>query len=100
MNIPQYPTPGTRAGTGGTQHLPPDWLPGLEAIRALPAGGVALLVGATDRGKTTFAAMAAAILAGELSKVAVVDADIGQSEIGPPGTVGMAAARPDAAKLH
>lgn len=80
--------------------VPTEWEEGIEALRVLPNGGVALVVGATDRGKTTFTALAARILAAELGKVAVVDADIGQSEIGPPGTVGAAAARADAEKLH
>ena len=70
--------------------LPSEWLPGLEALRALPDGGIALLVGPTDRGKTTFTTLAARILASEGGRVAVIDSDIGQSEIGPPGTVGVA----------
>lgn len=82
--------------------LPAEWLPGLAALRALPDGGAALLVGATDRGKTTFTALAAQTLAAEFGPqaVAVVDADIGQSEIGPPGTVGVAWAEAEAARLH
>lgn len=82
--------------------LPAQWLPGLSALRALPDGAAALLIGATDRGKTTFAALAAQTLAAELGPraVAVVDADIGQSEIGPPGTVGVAWAEPNVARLH
>ncbi|MBC8103071.1 MAG: hypothetical protein H7Z41_10845 [Cytophagales bacterium] len=80
--------------------LADEWLPGLEALRRLPSGGTALLIGATDRGKTTFTTIAARTLAAEFERVAIVDADIGQSEIGPPGTVGVAWATPDAAKLH
>ena len=79
--------------------LPLEWQPALDALRALPPASVALLVGAPDRGKTTFAALAARHLSGD-AKVAVVDTDIGQSEIGPPGTVGWAWARPDAARLR
>ena len=82
--------------------LPAEWLPGLAALRTLPDGGAALLVGATDRGKTTFTALAAQTLAAEFGPqtIAVVDADIGQSEIGPPGTVGVAWADAEAARLH
>lgn len=81
--------------------VPAEWLPGLAALRALPDGSVVLLVGATDRGKTTFAALAAQVLAAlPGGRVAVVDADIGQSEIGPPGTVGVAWADPDVPRLH
>jgi polynucleotide 5'-hydroxyl-kinase GRC3/NOL9 len=84
-----------------TETIPEEWLPGIDALRGLPDGGTALLVGSTDRGKTTFAALAARTLADAVSgRVAVVDADIGQSEIGPPGTVGLAWARPDLVKLH
>lgn len=87
------------------QTLPSEWKEGWEALRALPPGGVALLVGATDRGKTTFAAYAARALAAEFAdspdkrRVALVDADIGQGEIGPPGTVGVAWVSPETTKL-
>jgi len=93
---PSFPADDSRLA------LPASWQPGLDALRALPDGGVALLLGATDRGKTTFAALAAQTLAGELGPrgVAVVDADIGQSEVGPPGTVGVAWADADVARLH
>lgn len=82
--------------------LPVEWLPGIDALRALPEGAATLLVGNTDRGKTTFAAVAARTLAAEIGPraVAVVDADIGQSEIGPPGTVGAAWADASVAKLY
>lgn len=80
--------------------LPPDWQPGLDALRALPDGAAALLVGATDRGKTTFTALAAQLLAKQEERVAIVDADIGQSEIGPPGTVGVAWADAGVSRLH
>ena len=51
--------------------------------------GVVLLVGASDTGKSTLAAWLtnACLRAGW--QVAVVDADVGQSDIGPPGTVGL-----------
>ncbi len=83
--------------------IPPVWQPGIDALLALPPGVVTLLIGATDRGKTTFAALAARELAkdaGEAGRVAVVDSDVGQSEIGPPGTVGLAWANEEAATLH
>lgn len=80
--------------------LPPEWMPGLDALRRLPDGGTALLIGGTDRGKTTFTTLVVRLLAGEFERVAIIDADIGQSEIGPPGTVGVAWATRDAAKLY
>lgn len=71
-----------------------------HAIAALPAGSRVLLLGGTDTGKTTFAREAINFLAGERSlRTALLDADIGQSEIGPPATVGVAVARPGDASL-
>lgn len=55
-------------------------------------------MGATDRGKTTILTGWARDMAAE-HRVAVVDTDTGQSEIGAPGTVGVAWARADAARL-
>lgn len=65
-----------------------DWQSLIAEITAEP--GVAVVVGSVDTGKTRFclelchAAYEAGVPA------AVVDADIGQSEIGAPGTIGMA----------
>ncbi len=87
-------------GMTASNLLPPEWLPGLDALRRLPDGGICLLIGGTDRGKTTFTTIVARTLAAEYERVAIIDADIGQSEIGPPGTVGAAWATGDAAKLH
>ncbi|GAB4458764.1 MAG: Clp1/GlmU family protein [Armatimonadaceae bacterium] len=80
--------------------IPAEWLPGVQAIRDLPDGATVLLIGASDRGKTTFAALAAQHLAAKMPHIAVVDTDIGQSEIGPPGTVGLAKAQPGVASLN
>jgi polynucleotide 5'-hydroxyl-kinase GRC3/NOL9 len=68
------------------QHYP-EWQEAIANIAE--AGGTVVLIGSTDSGKTTFCTLLAnaALEAGK--RVAVVDADIGQSEIGPPGCVGM-----------
>ncbi|MBM3459781.1 MAG: hypothetical protein FJX77_14765, partial [Armatimonadetes bacterium] len=61
-----------------------------EAVARIAAvTGVVLVCGATDSGKTTLvlAAMNAAIRAGR--RVAVLDTDPGQGEVGPPGTLGL-----------
>lgn len=50
---------------------------------------VTVIAGAGDTGKTTLAARLAGGLAARGALVAVVDADLGQSEIGPPTTVGL-----------
>jgi polynucleotide 5'-hydroxyl-kinase GRC3/NOL9 len=57
-----------------------------------------LFLGGTDTGKTTLVARLAARLA-ENYVVAVVDADVGQSHIGPPGAVSWAMVTPDMAEL-
>lgn len=66
----------------------PEWQETISGILARP--GVVMLVGAVDTGKTTFCLQLcrAAVEAG--IRAAVVDADVGQSEIGAPGTIGMA----------
>ena len=51
--------------------------------------GICLILGAADTGKTTLAAALAKHLANN-GPVGIVDADIGQSHIGPPATVGWA----------
>ncbi len=51
--------------------------------------GICLILGASDTGKTTLAAALARCAASSRS-VGIVDADIGQSHIGPPATVGWA----------
>jgi polynucleotide 5'-hydroxyl-kinase GRC3/NOL9 len=62
-----------------------------QAVELLAAQrGVVMLVGATDVGKSTLtlAAANAAVRTGR--KAAVLDTDLGQGEIGPPGTLGIA----------
>ena len=65
-----------------------------DVLRALPRGATVVLLGAADSGKTTWVRDAALALTGEGRSVAIVDCDLGQSEIGPPGTVGAALASP------
>jgi polynucleotide 5'-hydroxyl-kinase GRC3/NOL9 len=55
--------------------------------RDLIQTGICLILGASDTGKTTLAAAFAKRLA-DRHIVGIVDADIGQSHIGPPATVG------------
>ena len=59
------------------------------ALDAAARVRITMIVGAGDTGKSTLAAGVAAALAGGGARVAVVDADVGQSEIGPPTTVGL-----------
>jgi polynucleotide 5'-hydroxyl-kinase GRC3/NOL9 len=69
--------------------LPPGWQPALPAVRA---ARVTLFIGESNAGKTTLLGLLARRCARE-ERVAVVDADLGQSEIGPPGTVALAHVR-------
>ena len=69
-----------------TDYLPP--------LLALPRGATVLLLGASDSGKTTWVRECAQALTGAGRTVAVVDCDLGQSEIGPPGTIAAALAAP------
>ncbi len=51
--------------------------------------GIILIVGGVDVGKTTFTTFLANKFFSEGRRVAIVDADPGQSDIGPPGTLGV-----------
>ncbi len=59
--------------------------------RGLPRSGICLILGGVDTGKTTLAAAIAGRLAAS-GPVGVIDADVGQSHIGPPAAVGWAIA--------
>ena len=72
----------------------PDLAALLPSLLTLPFGASVLALGATDSGKSTWVKEAAMALTLAGKSVALVDCDLGQSEIGPPGTIGMALARP------
>ena len=63
------------------------------ALDAAAAARVTLLLGANDTGKTTLVTRLASALAGKGHAVGVVDADLGQSDVGPPTTVGLGRVR-------
>jgi polynucleotide 5'-hydroxyl-kinase GRC3/NOL9 len=65
----------------------PEWEETISEIAANP--GVAMVIGGVDTGKTRFCVelVNAGLNAG--LPTAVVDADVGQSEVGAPGTIGM-----------
>jgi polynucleotide 5'-hydroxyl-kinase GRC3/NOL9 len=62
------------------------WAAALAAAAAAP---VTLVLGANDTGKSTLVTRLAGALAGAGHTVGVVDADLGQSDVGPPTTVGL-----------
>ena len=73
-------------------HIPP--------IEAAAAARVTLVLGANDAGKTTLVTGLASALASRGFVVGVVDADLGQSDVGPPTTVGLGRVRRPIASLQ
>lgn len=80
-----------------TLDLAAGWQQALDDIAA--SGGVCMVVGQVDAGKTTFCSVLAAQAIRAGVTVALVDADPGQSDIGPPAAVGMAIIK-DARRLE
>ncbi len=72
---------------------PRDWFDLLDALRE--EKGVAILLGATDTGKSTLAKFLIFNLCQRGLKVALVDADLRQSFLGPPTTIGLAVFKSD-----
>lgn len=79
-----------------TEQPPPQrWTQVCEALAGDP--GIAMVVGASDSGKTTWISLAARrLVQGGNLPFAIVDADIGQSTIGPPAAIGLAALKEEA----
>ncbi|MCS7114012.1 MAG: Clp1/GlmU family protein [Nitrososphaerota archaeon] len=68
--------------------IPPSWSKAYEELLAVPSKpAVALVFGASDSGKTSFCTYLLNKLLGEKRRVAILDADLGQSDIGPPCTI-------------
>ena len=66
---------------------PKEWF---ELLDVLEEGkGIAILLGATDTGKSTLAQFLISHLCRRGLKLGLVDADIGQSFLGPPATIGL-----------
>ena len=82
-----------RAGMSGIFEVPDAWKSLSARIEA--EGGLTVLLGASDSGKTTLARWLERTLTAAGRRVALLDGDIGQSTIGPPATVGLAFATPD-----
>ncbi len=70
--------------------VPPEWR---GAIRRAARAGVTMVVGESDTGKTTLVTAIVNALGARRLSVAVIDADPGQSEIGPPTTIGLGRVR-------
>ncbi len=67
---------------------PNEWFGLLDVLEE--GRGIAILLGTTDTGKTTLAKFLISHLCQRGLKVGLVDADIGQSLLGPPATIGLA----------
>jgi polynucleotide 5'-hydroxyl-kinase GRC3/NOL9 len=67
--------------------------PPAAALAAAAAAPVTLVLGAGDTGKSTLVTRLAAALAQAGHTVGVVDADLGQKDIGPPTTIGLGRVR-------
>ena len=83
-------------------HKPPPtpriWLKYSHEI--LQKKGIVVVIGAPDTGKTTFTTFLANQALKNGISVAVIDSDIGQSDIGPPSTIGLAFVRHEIARLE
>jgi len=66
---------------------PKEWFEFLDLLEE--EKGIAILLGATDTGKSTLAKFLISHLCKRGLKVGLVDADIGQSFLGPPATIGL-----------
>ncbi len=64
--------------------------------RAVATRGVDVLIGGMDSGKSTLARRIASSAVGEGLTVGILDADVGQSTVGPPTTVGLRLCRSEA----
>ena len=65
-----------------------EWDETLEKIAT--SSGTSVILGGTDVGKTTFCRLLVNRLVEKEKNVAIIDADVGQSEVGPPTCIGMA----------
>jgi len=72
---------------------PKEWFDFLHVLEE--EKGVAILLGATDTGKSTLAKFLIFNLCKRGLKVALIDADIGQSFLGPPTTIGLSVFKSD-----
>jgi polynucleotide 5'-hydroxyl-kinase GRC3/NOL9 len=71
--------------------VPASWTASCEELLNLQTKPVtAMVLGAVDSGKTSFCTYLVNKMLGEKRKVAVLDGDLGQSDIGPPSTVAYA----------
>ena len=84
-----------KVGVGGEiteidgSSLPESWKTAVESLEAV-GEGIAMIIGPTDVGKSTLCTYIVNQLLNRRIRLQVVDADIGQADIGPPTTVASA----------
>ncbi len=71
-----------------------------DTISKLNLDGVTIILGAMDVGKTTLTVMLANKIANNNKRVGIIDADLGQNDLGPPATVDAAILEPGQAITH
>jgi len=69
--------------------IPASWRDAVDKILSSDKYRKILVIGGIDSGKTGFCTYMANRAVGSKRKVAIIDGDLGQSEIGAPGTVGL-----------
>ncbi len=67
--------------------IPGDWMSIFQTIQS--QDGTVMVLGKNDSGKTSFIKLLTYYLVKRNRKICLIDADIGQSNLGPPGTIGM-----------
>ena len=72
---------------------PKEWFSLLDVLKE--EKGISIILGATDTGKSTLAKFLIFNLCQRGLKVALIDADIGQSSLGPPTAIGLAVFKSD-----
>ncbi len=82
----------------GTYQVNQDWQK--LANRIVKPQQIVLVIGATDAGKSTFCRFLVDSALAQGLKTAFVDADVGQSQIGPPTTIGMKFFTPEMAPIQ
>ncbi len=68
--------------------IPASWAKAAEETLSLPKPATVMVVGGVDSGKTSLCLYLANRALKDGRKVIIIDADLGQSDIGPPGTIG------------
>jgi len=78
--------------------IPESWRQAVAALKEVREGTV-IILGATDMGKSTLCTYLVNKLVHDVQRLCIIDADIGQADLGPPTTIGKAIPTQPAASL-